>query len=247
VVRHSGGANRIVEKFEYDDAGRKRKIQELDIASEHSIAVQAWGVEGTDTCYSAPGATKLMTLYNEHDQPIEVVFYDRSDQPVNRVVFRYDGRGKLWEELQTRTPGAYRDLFADAPADQVDMLRAMFQSVGEPVRIEHRYDHLGCRVETYRHFGLLSTELIRRSFNQHGDELAETSEHHSQNYEIDDEGQLSPVPATESVSYSEARFQYEYDEHGNWITKTVKTRSAVDGEFSISSIEKRTISYFQHV
>jgi hypothetical protein len=244
IIDHSAGAGRTMEKYDYDEAGSKKKTQYVDLANQRPDTLHAWGVQGTDTCYSAPDTAKLTTLYNERDQPVELLFHDASDQLVSRVVFTYDAGGNLIEELQTRAEGAFVNLFKDVSPDQLDSLRAMFQSASEPTRIKHRYDHDGRRVETHLRFGLLSDQFKTRSYNEYGEEILETSEEHSRDYGPNAEGQLSPVPASERVGRSETRFGYEYDEYENWTMKTIEGRSSIDEEFSIFSIEKRTIGYF---
>jgi hypothetical protein len=45
------------------------------------------------------------------------------------------------------------------------------------------------------------------------------------------------------VRRSEARFHYDYDVRGNWIKKVVEARGGADGDFLVSSIEERTLTY----
>jgi hypothetical protein len=47
------------------------------------------------------------------------------------------------------------------------------------------------------------------------------------------------------VIRSEARFRYEYDAHGNWVMKTIEGRGGTDEGFTLSSVELRTICYFE--
>ena len=62
---------------------------------------------------------------------------------------------------------------------------------------------------------------------------------------MDDEGRLSDAPASESVSRSEARFRYDYDMFGNWVMKTIESRAGTDQDFTVSSVERRVIGYFE--
>jgi len=39
--------------------------------------------------------------------------------------------------------------------------------------------------------------------------------------------------------------RYDYDSHGNWVMKAVESRGAADTDFTLSSVERRTISYFE--
>jgi YD repeat-containing protein len=110
IVDHSACAGRTTEKYDYDDAGRKKKTQYVDVANQRLDTL--CGVQGTDTCYSAPGTAKLTTLYNDRDQPVELLFHGASDQLVSRVVFTYDAGGNLIEELQTRSPTPLRTFSA---------------------------------------------------------------------------------------------------------------------------------------
>ena len=245
VISHAADADRITEEYEYDAAGRKKKTHYVDIASQRTDTDYSWGVEGSDNFYSAPGTAKLVTLHNDRDQPVELLFYDSSDKLLNRVALTYDANGNLIEELQTQISDRFENLFSEAPPDQVAALRAMFQSVSKPLRITHRYDDEGRRVETHSQIGLLADDIKRRVYNEHGDEVAEISENRHREYGVDEQGQLLPVPGSERVTRSEARFHYEYDEYGNWITKKVENRGTAEQDFSTSSIERRTIEYLE--
>ena len=225
--------------------GRKKKTKYVDIASQRPDTNYSWGVEGTDTLYSAPGTVKLTTFYNDRDQPLELRFYDAADQVLNRIAFTYDADGNLIEEVQMSASDTFDDLFAEAPPDEVAAHRALLQSVTEPMRATHRYDDEGRRVETHRQLGLMLDQIRIRAYNDYGDEVTETDEDHGRNYGLDEIGQLLPVPGSERTSRCEARFHYEYDQYGNWITKTVESRSSTEQDFSTSSIERRTIHYFE--
>ena len=82
------------------------------------------------------------------------------------------------------------------------------------------------------------------AYNDHGDVIRELSEDEHREYDIDDEGRLSEKPNTEGTTRSEARFQYDYDGRGNWIMKRVEGRATSDQEFVVSSLEQRTLVYF---
>jgi hypothetical protein len=242
----ANGAERTTEQYDYDAEGRKRKTQLIDLADQRANTHYAWGIEGSDTRYSAPGTAKITTVYNAWDRPVEVLFYDAGDRLLSRVALSYDVDGNLIEELQAREPHVFADLFASVPDAERDAVRAVVQSIAEPVGITHRYDQRGRRVETRMRFGLLSEEVKTRTYNEIGDEIAEIIERHSREYGRDDEGKLSPAPGSERESHSEARLHYEYDDYGNWTSKTVENRSATGEEFSVCSVEKRTIAYFPH-
>ena len=54
------------------------------------------------------------------------------------------------------------------------------------------------------------------------------------------------LDAARRVTYIiEQRFRYDYDARGNWVTKTVEGRGGADHDFTLSSVERRTIGYFE--
>jgi hypothetical protein len=83
------------------------------------------------------------------------------------------------------------------------------------------------------------------AYNEHGDKIQELCEHEGRDYGIDDEGRLSDSPTRESVSRSEARFHYDYDSRGNWVSKRVESRGGTKNDFILSSVERRTVTYFE--
>ena len=106
TARPMGGGDRIAEAYEYDSAGRKKKTLYVDLAAQRPNTQYAWGVEGTDSSYSAPGAATLTTLYNGHEQPTDLLFYDEAGRLLSRVEFRYDRDGNLVDHLLTVEPAA---------------------------------------------------------------------------------------------------------------------------------------------
>jgi hypothetical protein len=48
-------------------------------------------------------------------------------------------------------------------------------------------------------------------------------------------------------SRSEARFRYEYDSHGNWTSKITEGRHDDTSDFSVTTTERRTLTYFDPI
>ncbi|HEV2198505.1 MAG TPA: hypothetical protein VGR73_01695 [Bryobacteraceae bacterium] len=113
IVRSKGGGDRVAESYEYDVAGRKKKTLHVDVDAQRPNTHYAWGVEGTDSGYSAPGAATLTTHYNEREQPTDLHFYDRAGALLSRVEFRYDEDGNLVEEAQTTARRRYRKKYSN--------------------------------------------------------------------------------------------------------------------------------------
>jgi YD repeat-containing protein len=221
TARSANGGDRTAECYDYDPDGRKKKTFYVDVANQRPNTQYAWGAEGTDSCYSAPGAATLTTLYNEREQPTHLLFYDATDRLLSRVEFSYDADANLIEEAQTNTADtvAPEMLTALNPA-QLETVRAMLGAAGEPIRRMHRYDGNGRRIETRSRMGLVGEAIQTMVCNDLGDQIAEISEHEEREYGIDDNGQLTDAPTKESVNRWEARFRYDYDANGNWVLKT---------------------------
>lgn len=240
IARPHGREDRLAESYEYDAEGRKKKSLHIDPAAFSPDTACSWNIEGTDACYSAPGATTLTTFYNGLGQPIEVVFSGMGDQPLSRVAFTHDSDGNLTEEAQNnlarQLPPA---LLATFNAAQLEAL-ARFQ-----IRRTHRYDEHGRRIESRMQMGPLGGHVTTTDYNDHGDPIRQIDQHESQEFGVDEEGQFSAVPASKCETQSESRFHYEYDERGNWVTKAMEGRAAPDQGFTVSGTERRTITYYE--
>ena len=244
VAQAPDGSERIAESYEYDATGRKKKTFHVDLTVQSSDTTYLWGVEGTDCGYSAPGAATLTTLHNMRDQPTELFFHDKDGRTLSRVEFIYDEMGHLVEEAQTMVTEAFPpEALSGMSSAELEAVRGLFDA-GLARRL-HRYDAQGHRVETHSSmFGALGRDSKTMSYNDHGDQIVEISECEQRDYNIDDQGQLSDSPTRESVSRSEAHFHYDYDVRGNWIKKAVEARGGADEDFSVSSVEQRTLAYY---
>ncbi len=246
LARSQGGGDRIVESYAYSETGGKKKTLHVDVAAQRPDTHYAWGVEGTDSAYSAPGAATLETRYNERDQPTDVFFRNTAGRLLSRVEFHYDEAGHMVEEVQTNGEEALPpEMLASLNQTQLETVRALFGAGGKPIQRTHRYDGQGRRAETRSRIGPLGGDSKTTSYNDHGDQIREVHEHEAREYGIDDEGRLADTPTRESVSRSEARFRYDYDARGNWVLKIVEGRGYADQDFTLSSLERRTITYFE--
>src|SRR5580658_9236545 len=217
--------DRTVETYEYDASGRKSKTLHVDIASQRPKTHYAWGVEGTDSAYSAPGAASVTTIYNHGDQPEQLLFRDGAGRELSRVEFRYDDAGQLIEEAQASSEEVLpREMLAALNPAQLQAMRGLFGLGGDSIRRTHAYDERGRRVETRWNIGLLGRDRKTVTYNEHGDPLVEVFEHELREYGMDEAGRISDSPTRTNVSRSESRFRYDYDSQGNWVSKTVEGR-----------------------
>ena len=242
-LKTSDSAERTVESFKYDSVGRKTKVLHIDLSSRRPDTTYGYGVEGTTSAYSAPGAREIQTRYDERGKPVALAFYGDDQNLLRRVGFLYDSAGRLIEEAQEEVASAFpTEVLEQGTAAQVAALRAVFASV----KIFHRYDDTGRRAETRFEIGRLGEDRKVTTYNEHGDPESEQSFHASRDFEIDDEGRLSDRPTRENISTSEARFTYVYDEAGNWVQLTIAGRTGPKEPFQMSSIETRVLTYWQN-
>ncbi len=244
----SNGLERIAESYDYDEADRKKKTLYIDLTIQGSHTHYSSGIEGegSDLAYSGPAdAVTLTTLHNTLDQPTELLFHDRSGRTLSRVEFIYDEAGHLVEEAQTileeRLPP---EMLTEKNPAQLKAMRGLLGTGAVPVRRLSRYDAQGRRVEIRTFlFGALASDWTTMAYNDHGDQSSEISEHDQREFTIADDGRLLESPAALTISRSEARFQYDYDAR-NWIKKVVEARGGADRDFLVSSMEERTLAYY---
>ena len=238
IAQASGCRERVAEIYTYE-GGRKSRTVFVDPAAHPP---NAWGVEGTDSIYPSHGATRVTTVYDEHERPEELLFC--KDDVLGRVNLRYDEKGNMVEELQSNSREALpQELIASLNPEQLDAVGTLF-GIAAPNRRVHRYDQRGRRIETRRRMGPMIDERSTTEYNDLGDKVRQSTEETVSEFALDDQGQLSEHLENRRTSRSEARFLYDYDERGNWLKKTVETRSGENTEFTVSTIERRAIEYF---
>jgi YD repeat-containing protein len=244
ISRDAAADERTIESYTYDAEGRKTKTHFIDLAARSPNAHYSLGVEGSETSYVAPNAATLTTTYDQSGRPTTVLFHDAAGALLSQVDLRYDESGHLLEESQTHVESPFSSFEKQLNPAQREALRSLLS--GPTSRRVHRYDALGRCIETISStFGHLGNHRETMDYNQYGDIIAQTSEEENREYGFDEEGQLADRPATRH--HSEARFLYEYDALGNWTSKVTETRSNETQDFSVTSTERRTLTYFDPI
>ena len=80
---------------------------------------------------------------------------------------------------------------------------------------------------------------IETTYNEHGDKAAEITRSTEIGSEQEQSASRPGLP-----SYSEVRYSYQYDDHGNWTEEIVSYRSSPGGAFESSSERQRTLTYY---
>lgn len=227
-VMHFGpkGA-RLSETYEYDDpAGRQKKIFYVDTESLGQGGGVSFGFKGTNSNYNCAGAATLTTFHNERAQPTEAEFHDFAGKRLSRIIFNYDANGHLIEELQiVESNPIPPPVLAEMDPAQVGELQALFDDGRFGSRRSYRYDEKGRRVEDRSEMGLALGSIDAWVYNDQGDVIGSITD-------------------DQQAGRSESRTHYEYDSHGNWLIKKLESRAGLEGELSVSHVEKRTLEYF---
>jgi YD repeat-containing protein len=243
VERGQDGHDHVAETHAYGAMGIRTRTAAINPATDRA-GFMSWAVDGTDDSYSAPGATALTTIYDARNLVTEALLLDSGGGTLGRVEFRYDDAGHLAEETFSRDDPLAGMADGMNPAE-ANALRALLGGKGGVSRRLHTYDANGRRIGTVSSLcGPLGRERRTMAYNERGDQVEDICETDERHLNIDDDGHLIDDPAGATTSRSEARIDYEYDERGNWIRKTVLAHNAADRDFVASSVERRTIAYY---
>jgi len=242
LVRTAEGREHVDETYQYDGVGRKQRTFHPDPFGPFSSGCCFFGVESTDTSYSAPGTTTVVTRYDDADQPLSLSLQDAAGRELTRVEFTYDGFGQLIDETQTTAANVVpTEMMAEMKAAQLESVRSL---LGAGSKRLHRYDAQGRRIETTSGmFGPLGRERQTMAYNDRGDQTEVITEDEHRGFGFGDGGEM--IETEHRTSRSEARFRYVYDERGNWIEKVVEWRQRTEEDFSVSAVERRTITYYE--
>ena len=192
----------------------------------------------------------VLTRYDEDDRPVEIVDRDAEGKTIYRTLLSYDRHGRLHRE-EVRHGERLGDSFhttdssAQPPtADEIEAFKTRLTAFLRDrvfLSMEYTYDEGGRVAHLVKRMGGLSEETQSFTYDGHDNVLEGHLESIDRDGNFDDEGTL--VASTETASESWGRYEYRYDERGNWIEKVALRRESPDGAFHRSSIERRTITY----
>jgi hypothetical protein len=195
-----------------------------------------------------PGGGTATTVYDEHDRPTEIQAHDAQGELVSRAVRIYDAQGNVSEEQQildnpeTIIPAKSRLEFLKSSGTSLQGLREELTKLmgGKtgPYSIAYEYYTQG-RVERTRRRIFNKEDMIENTYNEHGDKTLEIT----RTKQIGSDGEQS-VSGANLPLYSEVRYSYQYDHHGNWTEELVSCRSSPDGTFESSTRRQRSLTYY---
>lgn len=235
-LERTTSGERLVESWGRDERGRRTRTRHVDVPAKGAMAYQ---VEGSDSACVGEEAAAIKTVYDEHEQPVETLFYDAEQRLVNRVELVYDEAGRLMEEAQhLRFPAS---LFEKMGPEQIEAVQALCVGLW---KTRHRYDADGRRVETTTDFGPLGGERMTLAYNEHGDEVERIVVGATRELALDEKGRPVEPEQPPGERRFEVRQEYQYDEHGNWTEQVVSSRQKLDEAFTVTNTERRAIEYY---
>jgi hypothetical protein len=247
------GARSKAETSRYDEAGRKTKVAFLsqetrDIPTSFTTA---YGVEGTEHSYGAPGAVTITVTYDDRELPAEASFHDATGGLVRRIVFSRDHEGRMLSEVvyfggESPIP-ELQARANEVPAKERANMAAVLKMAFEDrvfCRTHYVYDTKGRLEERTLYMGALSEERSTFQYRDYDDPVAETSSSRNRRVAVDDNGVVSLIEEQSRVP-QHTRYDYQYDSHGNWTERVVSYRIDSAAEFQRSNIERRTIEYYE--
>lgn len=250
----SSGAGSLDLSYDRDGNGRKRRVEHLPVfpnAPNTGIGAMPW--ENSDVLFPPPSGGTVTTLYDERDRPVQGQISDANGRLMLRIVRTYDTQGRIQgdklipEDMQGAVPEELVGQMNDAQKKAIAKFMGNAFASGESL---YKYDSQGRVVEKHRTGGVMGNELTKTTYNDHGDVSDEVSvstptPDFRAEFGIDEHGNMVPTthPEAEDPSQNEIRYTYEYDAQGNWTKKTMSTRSR-QGEFKISTVINRTLSYY---
>jgi hypothetical protein len=236
--------------FHYDQHGRKTSTVSSTAADYSPNIASALGpFEALDLPPNLPGGGTSTTTYDEHDRPTEVELRDAKGELVMHATRTYDSQGRVLAEKQFHD--SFVPMFPPEEQEKIlqesglssEQLATLLQAelpklMGghtEAYTISYAYDVHGRLSHTSRRVFNQQDE-IDTTYNDTGD--IESQITHSTETPADG----SPGPG--QPRYSEIRYSYQYDDHGNWTEKTTAYRSSPDEPFQSPSTIKRTLTYY---
>jgi hypothetical protein len=201
-------------------------------------------MQAADMRPNLPGGGTGITTYDEKDRPTEVQVLDAQSATVSRAIRVYDEQGNVTEEKQILDDplnlipvDARARILADSGASSADLREHLKKLMGghEGVSSEaYSYDTQNRVTEKRRRF-FNRDETIETTYNRQGDVATEITRSLPGSGDQD-----QTLPAQNS----EARFTYQYDDHGNWTEKVTSYSSSPGAPFETTGTIRRTHTYF---
>ena len=227
--------------FHYDELGRKIMVQVFRPEDYRPNTAVAGSPFDRASHPNLEGGGTSTGIFDEHDRPTEIQVSNAQGELLYRAVRIYDAQGRiieekqLWEDPVGVFPAEVRAKMSE-PSSESEQLREKLRTLFSD-SVSYSYDAEGHLKQEHRRVANQEMET-ETTYNQYGDKASEIRR--STKPPINSSG-AAGIP---EWTYSEARYSYKYDDHGNWIEQASSNRSSPDGTFSSPTVVKRTLTYY---
>jgi hypothetical protein len=233
------GAETDVETSSYDADGRRTRVSVLGSRAGNV----SYSIEGTNIGLGAPGAARMVITYDHNDLPVQQVFEDAGQNPLRRVILTRDSAGRL---LTLAVHMGGRSTFGqDGEPMSTEANHALSLIMGVPGGIfsetSYTYDTRGRLMERTGSMFSLGMDRTTYRYGDGDDPIEETNEHSHREANLAEDGTLQFSPYR--MLAQQNRFEYRYDDRGNWVEKRVLIRPEGKADFQASNITRRVITY----
>jgi len=243
LVRISGSDGDHRDEFQYDEQGRKTRIRAVPARPEVGSRVFGVGAafDAVAEGETLDGGGTVETTYNERDQPIEARILDDEGLVLFRIVDTYDTAGRLGQEKLITENLALPKVFRDQiPVEHrtvtLEHMKAQFAEISQRTGLfgdcerTYVYDQAGNMVERHMHQGSIREDITWK-YDERGDAVEWTRAAGG-----------FPHPTGEISDPSlQCACPYDYDEHGNWTSRTESSR-VWEGEATYTHV--RQLAYY---
>lgn len=206
------------------------------------------GLEELDFGISAEGVVDTIAEYDSADRPTVVSLLDAQHEVVRRVLFSRDDGGRISQVqvlVGNAMDAAMKQALTLASPEDRDRFQAILAAVMPAnvfLTVDYTCDDRDRVAALRRTMGALSEESVVYTYDEMDNVVEEHTRSSSRDGSVGDDGRLRT--SNESFNEEWVRYEYRYDDRGNWIERIVLSRHAPERECHRLSIERRTITYF---
>jgi YD repeat-containing protein len=222
LIRITSSNSDQLDEFRYDEQGRMTQIRHVPARTEGARAYGA-GIyfEAISEGHILSDGGTVETSYNERGQPVERRILDDEGALLFRIVHLYDASGRLGEErLISETPSLPKAFRDQIPSEQRAAVLTQMKTELESIRQRtglfgnadrtYVYNGQGRVAERHMRMGPIREDLAW-IFNDRGNIIELTRRTSGFPHELGGQPE---------VQLSKSHYSYEYDEHGNWTSRS---------------------------
>jgi YD repeat-containing protein len=243
------GSSTVMESFTYDTSGLKTKVDFLAVPGDRTNA-DATALGESELFVNVPGAVTATTIYDARSRPVETRYHDASHLLIHTATVSRDREGHV-TFVESRFTGTnpmldgFEQRLASLSEDDRQKLTTLVNAaVGDSafITVAYEYDQKGRAVVKTMTTGALSRTRTTFVYDAHDNPIEQEDESSSHRLHVDDSGEVSATE--ETVTPQRLRFEYVYDDRGNWTERVSSVQSTERDEPVRSDVERRRLTYW---